>query len=106
MTNKFVYLAAMQLCIFHPAYADQPLNCGTKLIDVGMSMDEVSKYCGKPDSVAVDNQNVHSGDRVTGRTKIVTWHYLQRGGQIDAILVFDVDMLRSIAYVDKAVEGR
>ena len=86
------------------AIAGDSIHCRGKIIDVGMTSEEVRKHCGKPDYENVDIQSVHSGNRVTGETPVTTWHYNQPGGLLIAVLVFDVDKLRSIELVDKMEE--
>jgi hypothetical protein len=102
MTHKILYFVfAITLLIGGTAYAQDTLTCGVKIIDVGMTMEEVSKHCGKPDSGIIDDQPIHTGNRFGGTTEVTTWRYIQPGGLIIAVLVFDVDKLQSIEYVDK-----
>ena len=103
MTRTIMYsVIAIQLLIAGAAYAQDSLTCGNKIIDVGMSMEEVSKHCGKADSSKVEHPPVHSGkNRFGGRTEVTTWHYKRPGGLLIAVLVFDVDTLQSIEMVDK-----
>ena len=106
MTRKIFNTVALALLVFASANADvnTPLQCRSKIIDVGMSMEEVRQHCGKPTSSSVDNQPVRSRNRTVGTTPVTTWHYRQPGGLMDAVLVFDVDKLRSIEYVNKMEE--
>ncbi len=67
-------------------------------------MEDVHKHCGKPDFSSVDDQAVHSGNRVTGTTPVTSWRYKQPDGLLIAVLVFDVDQLQSIKLVDKIDE--
>lgn len=86
------------------AIADESINCRGKIIDRGMTMEEVRKHCGKPDYSSVDDQAVHQGNKIRGTTPVTTWHYKQPGGMLIAVLVFDVDKLQSIKLVDKYEE--
>ena len=77
------------------------LRCGSKIVDIGMNMDEVRKYCGTPSSTAVEEQDVRSGNRVVGKTQINIWQYKRSSGQKTAVLQFDQDKLMSISYISK-----
>jgi uncharacterized protein DUF2845 len=79
----------------------ETLRCGSKIVDVGMNMDEVRKYCGKPSSTAVEEQDVRSGNRVVGKTQLNIWQYRRSSGQRTAVLQFDQDKLISIRYISK-----
>ena len=92
---------ALQFFLIGSVNADQSLRCGSKLIDVGDSMEEVRKHCGKPTYSSVDDQVIHAGNHAIGTTPVTTWKYRQSGSSIYAVLVFDVDKLRSIEYIDK-----
>ncbi len=93
-------LLAGFIVIATPASADT-LRCGSKIVDVGFTMDEVRKYCGKPSSATVEEQDVRSGNRVVGETQLHIWHYNRSSGQATAVLEFDQDKLISITYVSK-----
>lgn len=102
MARKISYIVAtISLLLAGVVSAQESLHCKGKIIDVGMSMEVVRKHCGNPDSSSVDNQAVHAGSHVSGTTPVTTWRYKQPGGQIFAVLVFDVDKLLSIEYVGK-----
>ena len=79
----------------------ETLRCGSKIVDVGMTMDEVRKYCGKPSSTAVEEHDVRSGNRVVGKTELHIWRYNRSSGQKTAVLEFDQDKLMSIKYASK-----
>jgi hypothetical protein len=84
----------------NPAFAET-LRCGSKIVDVGMSMDEVRKYCGNPSSTAVEEHDVRSGNRVVGKTELHIWRYNRSTGQNTAVLEFDQNKLMSIKYASK-----
>lgn len=92
----------MALIMAGSVQAQDTLHCRGKIIDVGMSMEIVRQHCGTPDNSIVDEQPVHSGNRITGVTTVTTWHYNQPGNILVAVLVFDVHKLQSIEYVAAA----
>ena len=79
----------------------ETLRCGSKIVDVGMSMADVKKYCGNPSSKTVEEHDVRAGNRVVGKTQLHIWRYNRSSGQNAAILEFDNDKLMSIKYVTK-----
>ena len=79
----------------------ESLRCGSKIVDVGMSMDEVKKFCGKQSSTSVEEHDVRSGNRVVGTTQLHIWRYNRSSGQKTAVLEFDQEKLMSISYVSK-----
>lgn len=99
MYFKTLLLAGL-IVIAAPVSAET-LRCGSKIVDVGLTMDEVRKYCGKPSSTTVEEQDVRSGNRVVGKTELHIWHYNRSSGQATAVLEFDQDKLISISYVSK-----
>jgi hypothetical protein len=76
--------------------AQDTLRCGSKIVKTGMSMDEVLKYCGEPNSREIEEHDVRSGNRVTGTTELHIWTYNRGSSQAPAVLEFDVDKLMSI----------
>jgi hypothetical protein len=83
------------------AYAEDTLRCGGKIVRVGMTMEEVKKYCGNPSSTSIEVQDVRAGPRVVGKTEIHTWRYDRASGQRTAVLEFDQQELKSITYESK-----
>ncbi len=77
------------------------LRCGSKIVQIGMTMTEVKKYCGNPSSTSIEEQAVHAGPRVVGTTQIHTWRYNRSSGQRTAVLEFDLEKLKSIIYESK-----
>ena len=75
----------------------ETLRCGSKIINAGMSMDEVRKFCGEPTSQRTEEIPVRSGNRVTGTTEMHYWTY-RRGSGKPATLQFDQEKLVSITY--------
>ena len=89
------------LFITLPASAEDTLRCGSKIVQTGMTMEEVKKYCGNPSSTSIEEQDVHAGPRVVGTTQIHTWRYNRASGQRTAVLEFDQEKLMSITYESK-----
>ena len=83
------------------ALAEDTLRCGSKIVQTGMTMEEVKKYCGNPSSTSIEVQDVRSGPRVVGKTEIHTWRYDRASGQRTAVLEFDQQKLMSITYESK-----
>jgi hypothetical protein len=81
--------------------ATDTLRCGSKIVEAGMMMAEVEKYCGKPSSAAIEEQDVRAGNRVIGTTQLHIWTYDRATGQNAAVLEFDQDKLLSIKFVRK-----
>ena len=79
----------------------ETLRCGSKIVDVGMTMEQVKKYCGKPSSTTIEEHDVRSGNRVVGKTELHIWQYNRSSGQNTAVLEFDQGKLMSIKYVSK-----
>lgn len=100
MNRRLALLATLALVGASPAFADT-LRCGSKIVDTGMSMAEVKKYCGSPSSTSVEEQDVRSGPRVVGTTEFQLWRYNRMSGQSTAVLEFDQDKLMSIKYETK-----
>jgi hypothetical protein len=91
----FTFLAAAALVLARPALADdESFRCGSKLIEPGMTQDQVLSYCGAPTSKKVEAQDVHSGNRVVGKTQVHRWTYESYSST--RVLVFDQDRLMSI----------
>ena len=89
------------LLISTTAHANDTLRCGSKIVDTGMSMDEVKKYCGTPSSTEVEEHDVRSGNRVVGKTQLNIWRYNRSSQQKTAVLEFDQQKLMSIKYEKK-----
>ena len=89
------------LFITLPASAEDTLRCGSKIVQTGMTMTEVKKYCGNPSSTSIEEQDVRAGPRVVGTTEIHTWRYDRASGQRTAVLEFDQEKLMSITYESK-----
>jgi hypothetical protein len=100
MKRIFVTLMVSVL-IATPVAAQETLRCGSKIVSVGMTSDEVKKYCGSPSSRKVEEHDVRSGNRVVGKTQMNIWTYNRASGQNAAVLEFDVDKLMSIKFVRK-----
>ena len=93
-----MYVALISLAIIDPALAARDtLRCGSQIVKIGMTMDEVLKACGEPNAREIEKVPVRSGNRVTGTTESQTWTFERPGGK-PASLTFDEDMLVSIDY--------
>jgi hypothetical protein len=79
----------------------ESLRCGSKIVDIGMSMAQVEKFCGKPSSTRTEQHDVHAGNRVVGTTQLHNWTYDRASGQNAAVLEFDQEKLLSITFVRK-----
>ena len=55
--------------------AGDTIRCGSKIIKIGMTTADVLKYCGQPSRKEVEEHDVHSGNRVTGKTQLNRWIY-------------------------------
>jgi len=100
--NRLKYLALIAVFLGAGiAQAQDTLRCGGKIVSVGMLAKDVQKYCGKPSSTEVEEHDVRSGGRVTGKTQLNIWTYNRASGQNAAVLEFDQDKLLSIKFVRK-----
>jgi len=81
------------------ASADDTLRCGSKIVRIGMTEEEVRGYCGQPSSSRVEEQDVRAAGRLVGKTEIHIWRYDRAAGQMPAELVFDEGKLKSISYM-------
>jgi len=91
-------LTALTLHAGATAARNETLRCGSKIITIGMSTDDVRKYCGAPTSERIEEVPVRSGNRVTGTTQMWYWTYNRGSGQKPATLQFDQATLVSITY--------
>ena len=98
---KYRILALAAFLLIGTSANAESLRCGSKIVDVGMSMDEVRKYCGTPSSTEVEEHDVRAGNRVVGKTQLNIWRYNRSSGQKTAVLEFDQEKLMSISYVRK-----
>ncbi len=95
--RNFLVISAGVLSLavaFGTAQADSRMRCGSKLIEVGMTMSQVLEHCGEPDGRETDERDVFSGNRVVGTTQFHRWTYSRYGST--NVLVFDQDRLVSI----------
>jgi len=70
------------------------MQCGSRIIEVGMSRAEVLQHCGEPTSREEEEQPVRSGNQVTGTTTVERWTYDSYSRK--RTLVFDQDRLTPI----------
>lgn len=78
------------------AAAEESLRCGSKIVTIGMTSEEVLKYCGKPTSTEVEEHDIRSGGRVVGKTQLNRWTYKRGTTGKPKVLEFDQDKLISI----------
>ena len=88
------FLCAL-LLVTGTAIADAPFRCGSKIIEVGMSMSDVLEQCGEPASKRVETHDVRAGNRVVGTTEFHFWTYGNPGGT-SRTLEFDQEKLVAI----------
>jgi Protein of unknown function (DUF2845) len=86
-----IFVCALHLACSPRSVADTPLRCGNKLVDVGMTMDEILQHCGEPAEREIEQHDVRSGGRVVGKTQLSRWTYRQWGGT--RVLEFDREKL-------------
>lgn len=96
MTRPVTIILVLCLFLGTSAAAKDTFRCGSKIVTVGMTSAEVLKYCGKPTSTEVEEQDVRSGGRVIGKTQINRWIYDRGTVGKPKILEFDQDKLQSI----------
>ena len=92
LTCAFLLVAGS--AVVGTARADESFRCGSKLIGVGMTQNEVLSHCGEPTSRSVEVQDVRSGNQVVGTTQLHRWTY--ESYSTTRVLVFDQDRLTSI----------
>jgi hypothetical protein len=77
-----------------PALADDSFVCGSRIIELGQTQDEVVAQCGEPTSKDVQEEAVRSGNRTVGVTQKSRWTYASYSST--RVLVFDGDKLIDI----------
>jgi Protein of unknown function (DUF2845) len=88
------FLLIVGIAALGAAAADESFRCGSKLIAVGMTQEEVLSFCGEPNSRSVEVQDVRSGNQVVGTTTVQRWTYESYSAK--RVLVFDQERLTSI----------
>jgi len=99
--GRMLLLLCCTLVAVKSLAAPETLRCGNKIVETGVTMAEVEKYCGKPSSTRTEDQDIRAGNRVIGTTQLHFWTYDRASGQNAAILEFDQDKLLSITFVRK-----
>ncbi len=88
-------LAAACLLPAGRSLADDTWNCGgAKIIEIGMTQDEVLESCGPPTSKAVDEQAQRDGKYYVGTVPFERWTYSSYSST--RVLTFDQGKLISI----------
>ncbi len=97
-TATLLLIALLSLAAVKPVFAARDtLRCGSKIVRVGLTMEEVLKLCGEPQTREIETVPVRSGNRVTGTTESQVWIYQRSGGK-PASLTFDQNKLVRIEY--------
>jgi hypothetical protein len=94
--HKLPLLVLLTTLIAAGDSAAQTVRCGSKIVQVGMTADEVLKYCGPPTRKEVEEHDVRSGGRVVGVTYLHRWYYDRGFTGKPKVLEFDQDKLISI----------
>lgn len=101
MTFRLTLIACLATLFAGPAPArNESLRCGSKLVNPGMSIEEVRKYCGQPAEASSEERPVRSGNRVLGSYQADIWQY-RRGTNSHAVLEFHDGVLKSISFPGK-----
>ena len=83
------------LAVPHAAVAqDDSFRCGSIVVAVGMSQDDVLQNCGDPASKTVEQVAVREGVQYAGTAPIEHWTYVS--GAVTRVLTFDQGKLVSI----------
>ena len=98
---KFQTALLAALLILSTTASADTLHCRSKIVDTGMTMTDVRKYCGNPSSTAIEEHDVRSGNRVIGKTQLHIWRYNRMSGQNTAVLEFAQETLMSHRYESK-----
>ena len=98
-----IVLVAGALCSFN-ALADDSFHCGSSIIRVGQSSEEVAKKCGKPDSTEtriepIRARNASGGTREVGQTSVEIWQYNRGGGKFPAQLTIEDGKVKKIELI-------
>lgn len=90
-----VLVAAGGLVAAGTARADEDWNCGgAKIVEIGMSQDDVLANCGAPAAKAVDDQAQREGRQYSGTIPLERWSYTD--DTITTVLTFDQGRLIGI----------
>ncbi|MGQ0834384.1 MAG: DUF2845 domain-containing protein [Gammaproteobacteria bacterium] len=86
-----------------PAARGDTLRCGSKLVEPGVTADEVLAKCGKPTSLKVISEPVRvrtraGGTRVVGTAEKEIWRYHRGSGRFPAILTFEEGILKALEF--------
>jgi hypothetical protein len=93
LTSLIALLTLLIFCSL-PTFAADSARCGSKVVTVGMTQDEILEHCGEPTSREVEEQPVRAGSVVTGTTTRERWTYESYAAT--RVFVFDQDRLVSI----------
>lgn len=76
------------------AAQDDSFRCGSIVVSIGMSQDDVLQNCGDPASKTVEQVAVREGVQYAGTTAVEHWTYVS--GAVTRVLTFDQGKLVSI----------
>ena len=78
--HRVVLVCALAVLIPRMALGDEKFRCGSYLISVPLTVEELVKKCGEPTSKKVATDDVRTrvgggGTRAIGTTTVETWRY-------------------------------
>ena len=100
---RLILLVAGALCSFS-TLADDIFRCGSSIIRVGLSSQEVAKKCGQPDSKETRSEpilarNASGGTREIGQTSVEIWQYSRGAGKFPAVLTIEEGKIKKIELI-------
>jgi starvation-inducible outer membrane lipoprotein len=93
---RFTLIALVAILVTTNFAVGQTVRCGSKIVKIGMTADEVLGYCGPPTRKEVEEHDVRSGGRVVGVTYLHRWFYDRGFSGKPKVLEFDQDKLIAI----------
>jgi starvation-inducible outer membrane lipoprotein len=93
---RFALITLITLLVSTNIAIGQTVRCGSKIVEIGMTTDEVLRYCGPPTRKEVEEHDVRSGGRVVGVTYLHRWFYDRGFTGKPKVLEFDQEKLIAI----------
>jgi starvation-inducible outer membrane lipoprotein len=93
---RFALITLIALLVSTNIAIGQTVRCGSKIVEIGMTTDEVLRYCGPPTRKEVEEHDVRSGGRVVGVTYLHRWFYDRGFTGKPKVLEFDQEKLIAI----------